>query len=305
MSGRGPSEGWHGWDAYAPFYDWENRRTVGRRDVRFWTDLASRADGTVLELGCGTGRLSIPVARAAPRFIGIDRSEPMLRRLRTRMRRARLVGRMSVLRGDIRELPFLGGWRCRLAMAPYGMLQSLLSDDDLNATLDGVARVRRARRQVRRRPRARPAAVGGVPQPREPRWAAERRAPGHADRVGAPGPPPVADGLRSGVRRTARRPPDLAPVLARVPHRDRGRGWSSASRGRGSGSTPCWATTRGPRGLRTPRCGSSWPGASDPPASGRLRPVPVSVGARIDRMRKSSCDAGTRWRGGSRCATSL
>ena len=141
MSDRAPAEGWHGWDAYAPFYDWENRRTVGRRDVRFWTDLASRADGTVLELGCGTGRLSIPVARAASRFIGIDRSEPMLRRLRLRMRRARLGGRMSVLRGDIRELPLLGGWRCRLAMAPYGMLQSLLSDDDLNATLDGVARV--------------------------------------------------------------------------------------------------------------------------------------------------------------------
>ena len=136
-----PSEGWHGWDAYAPFYDWENRRTVGRRDVRFWADLAGRVGGTVLELGCGTGRLSIPVARAAPRFVGIDRSEPMLNRLRVRMRRAGLAGRMSLLRGDIRELPFLRGWRCRLVMAPYGMLQSLLSDDDLAATLAGAARV--------------------------------------------------------------------------------------------------------------------------------------------------------------------
>ena len=141
VSDTTPSEGWHGWDAYAPFYDWENRRTVGRRDVRFWTDLAGRAGGTVLELGCGTGRLSIPVARAAPRFVGIDRSESMLGRLRVRMRRAGLAGRMSVLRGDIRELPFLGGWRCRLVMAPYGMLQSLLSDDDLAGALDEAARV--------------------------------------------------------------------------------------------------------------------------------------------------------------------
>ena len=30
------AEGWHGWDDYAPFYDWENARTLGRRDVPFW-----------------------------------------------------------------------------------------------------------------------------------------------------------------------------------------------------------------------------------------------------------------------------
>ena len=67
-------QGWHGWDAYAPFYDWENRRTVGRRDVRFWTDLTRRVNGTVLELGCGTGRLSLPVTRVAKHFVGIDLS---------------------------------------------------------------------------------------------------------------------------------------------------------------------------------------------------------------------------------------
>ena len=136
-----PAEGWHGWDAYAPFYDWENAQTVGRRDVRFWADLAGRADGAVLELGCGTGRLSVPVARAARGFVGIDRSSAMLRRLRARLRRARLTGRAAIVRGDIRALPFRPDWRCRLVMAPYGMLQSLLTDEDLAATLDSVARV--------------------------------------------------------------------------------------------------------------------------------------------------------------------
>ena len=136
-----PSEGWHGWDAYARFYDWENAQTVGRRDVRFWADLAGRADGTVLELGCGTGRLSVPVARAARRFVGIDRSAAMLRRLRARLRRARLTGRAAIVRGDIRALPLRPAWPCRLVMAPYGMLQSLLTDEDLAATLESVARV--------------------------------------------------------------------------------------------------------------------------------------------------------------------
>ncbi len=136
-----PTEGWHGWDAYAPFYDWENRRTQGRRDVPFWVDLARRAEGPVLELGCGTGRLSLSVARAAASFVGVDRSMPMLRQLRARLRRARLGGRASIVQGDIRALPFRRRWRCALVMAPYGMLQSLLTDDDLDAALAGAAAV--------------------------------------------------------------------------------------------------------------------------------------------------------------------
>ena len=56
--------GHEGWDAYAPYYDWENARTMGRRDVRFWTGVAQRIGGRVLELGSGTGRLTVPLARA-------------------------------------------------------------------------------------------------------------------------------------------------------------------------------------------------------------------------------------------------
>ena len=33
-------DGTVGWDAYAPFYDWENAQTVARRDVAFWQRLA-------------------------------------------------------------------------------------------------------------------------------------------------------------------------------------------------------------------------------------------------------------------------
>jgi len=135
------TEGWHGWDEYAPFYDWENARTFGRRDVRFWIDQASRLGGPVLELGCGTGRLSLPVARVVERFVGIDRSASMLTRLRKRLRRGRLGGRATLVRCDIRALPFRKRWRFQLVMAPYGMLQSLLRNSDLTATLGAVSQV--------------------------------------------------------------------------------------------------------------------------------------------------------------------
>jgi SAM-dependent methyltransferase len=137
------AEGWEGWDAYAPFYDWENSQTMGRRDVRFWERLAKRVDGPVLELGCGTGRLALPVGRVAERLVGIDRSPSMLARARQRVRRAKITGKVQLVRGDIRHLPFPRPSPFALVMAPYGMLQSLLREADLTATLDAVARVLR------------------------------------------------------------------------------------------------------------------------------------------------------------------
>jgi len=135
------AEGWHGWDEYAPFYDWENAQTVARRDVRFWRRLASAQGGPVLELGCGTGRITVPVARAGVRIVGIDRSERMLARARRRLRRAKAAARL--VRGDIRQLPFRTRTPFALVMAPYGILQSLTRDRDLRETLASVRQVLR------------------------------------------------------------------------------------------------------------------------------------------------------------------
>ncbi len=134
-------QGWQGWDDYAPFYDWENAQTLDRRDVRFWQRMAERANGPVLELGCGTGRVTLPVARTGARIVGVDRSSEMLARAMKRSRRSRLKMQLSLLRADIRFLPFRPAARFDLVMAPYGILQSLVSDADLRATLASVERV--------------------------------------------------------------------------------------------------------------------------------------------------------------------
>ena len=136
-------EGWHGWDDYAPFYDWENARTVGRRDIRFWQRLAARFGGPVLELGCGTGRVSVPVARTVDGVVGIDRSDAMLHQAQRRVGRGRMDRRLRFVRGDVRSLPFRAASRFQLVMAPYGMLQSLLRDRDLQDTLRSVLGVLR------------------------------------------------------------------------------------------------------------------------------------------------------------------
>ena len=147
-------EGHEGWDDYAPFYDWENKQTLGRRDLPFWRNLALNAGGDVLELGCGTGRLSLPLARAGVPLVGVDRSAAMLAFARRRIARGRLHRHLRLVQADIRHLPFPAAnaqrkrrsdarERFAMVMAPYGMLQSLLHERDLACTLSEIYRVLR------------------------------------------------------------------------------------------------------------------------------------------------------------------
>jgi ubiquinone/menaquinone biosynthesis C-methylase UbiE len=131
-------EGWQGWDEYAPFYDWENAQTVGRADVPFWKQIARSTAGRVLELGCGTGRILVPLARAGVSVVGVDRSQQMLVRAARRLPRG--AGRHALVRGDIRALPFPPR-TFGTVLAAYGVLQSLTKERDLAAALESAARV--------------------------------------------------------------------------------------------------------------------------------------------------------------------
>jgi Methyltransferase domain len=89
------------YDAWADRYgDWSTDVTA---DVPFYVELARDADGPLVELAVGTGRVAIPVARATGRrVIGIDSSWAMLAQARVR---ARAEGvELDLHEGDIREL---------------------------------------------------------------------------------------------------------------------------------------------------------------------------------------------------------
>ena len=79
MNGRGTS-----WDeAFANRYDeWSAHMTA---DIAFYVALARKADGPLVELAIGNGRVAIPVAQATGRrVIGIDSSPAMLEQARRR-----------------------------------------------------------------------------------------------------------------------------------------------------------------------------------------------------------------------------
>ena len=59
---------------------------AARTDVLFYVSEAEKVQGTVLELGCGTGRVLLPLARAGHTVVGLDGSPQMLARCKTKLR---------------------------------------------------------------------------------------------------------------------------------------------------------------------------------------------------------------------------
>ena len=94
--------GWY--DAWADRYgEWSTQFTAGNADVSFYVGLAREADGPLVELAVGTGRVAIPVAQATGRrVIGIDASPAMLAQARAA---AAAEGvELDLREGDMREL---------------------------------------------------------------------------------------------------------------------------------------------------------------------------------------------------------
>lgn len=90
-------------------------------DLELWRRLAAEAGGPVLDLGAGTGRVSLELALAGHRVTAVDRAGALLDELR---RRARDAGvEVETVTADVRELAL--GARFALAIAPMQLVQML------------------------------------------------------------------------------------------------------------------------------------------------------------------------------------
>jgi SAM-dependent methyltransferase len=109
-------------------------------DITYYQRLALEVDGPILELGCGTGRLTLPMARMGARVDGVDLAEGMLEGLRLKVASLpRAEGaRVRFFPGDFRDLPAHLTGPYPLVIWPFNALHHCRDEDDVRATLTGI-----------------------------------------------------------------------------------------------------------------------------------------------------------------------
>lgn len=127
--------------ADATLYDLAYRHR--RSDVHFYRLLADErlsfgAPSPIVELACGSGRLTLPLLKAGHTVIGLDRSVTMLAAASRRLRKLPVSRRNSCLlyRADMRS--FALKTRVSFIVSAFHSLQHLVGDEELLACLKCV-----------------------------------------------------------------------------------------------------------------------------------------------------------------------
>ncbi len=109
-----------------------------RTDIEFYVELARKSGGPVLELGCGTGRVLLPMARAGIDIVGLDLSPYMLDVCRKKVAREpdAVQDRIRLIQGDMRSFDLEGPFA--LITIPFRGFQHLLEVEDQIACLNTV-----------------------------------------------------------------------------------------------------------------------------------------------------------------------
>ena len=125
--------------ALARYYDLENADFT--EDLDYWLELADEAGDPILELGCGTGRVLLNLARRGHSVTGLDNSPEMLARLHAKLEAAsgrHLPSPPQIVQAALEdfELPL----RYRLALMPFNTFMHLLTTEAQLAALERIRR---------------------------------------------------------------------------------------------------------------------------------------------------------------------
>lgn len=116
--------------------DDDARKKRSAASEHFYLEAARRAGGRVLEMACGSGRLTIPIAQSGIDIVGADLSPSMLDMARAKALRAGV--QVEFVEADMRDFELPGKFSAILI--PGNSLLHLFSIDDLKQCLAGVRR---------------------------------------------------------------------------------------------------------------------------------------------------------------------
>lgn len=125
-------------DDLARFYDLDHASV--RDDVEMYRQFAAQTGGPVLELGCGTGRVALPLARDGHQVAAVDISPDMLAALRAKLAQEPpdVAARVQVVQADMRRLAL--GREFALALCPLNTFMHMTTQADQLAALGSAYR---------------------------------------------------------------------------------------------------------------------------------------------------------------------
>jgi SAM-dependent methyltransferase len=122
------------YDPIAYLYDRWSTSVV--EDIGFYVDEAVLSGGPVLELGVGTGRIALPIARTGVRVVGVDSSSLMLEHCRMQAASSGLGELLELRLGDLRDPPV--NEKFPLVISPFRTFLHLHSDEERLSTFTRI-----------------------------------------------------------------------------------------------------------------------------------------------------------------------
>ncbi len=125
------------YDQFADIYSiWTDTASSARANLAFYVEAYAAADGPVVELGVGDGRIAVQAAARGRRVIGVDLSTAMLARCRRNAEKAGVSDRVTLVHADFRH--FQLHEPAALIALPYHSLGHITTVDQKRAVVEHV-----------------------------------------------------------------------------------------------------------------------------------------------------------------------
>lgn len=121
-------------------YDSDNLFLRGSADMEFYRRAARRVGGPVLELGCGTGRVGLPLINDGHEYVGLDLSVELLQQFSSKLARTgrERAGQATLTQADMRRLDLARTFP--LIICPFRAFQHLLTLAEQQSLLEAIRR---------------------------------------------------------------------------------------------------------------------------------------------------------------------